>query len=63
MSNMDDEQHNKEMIQSYQHKFDEALRLAEECIKREDITQAIFHLQIARHAKDLIRMEKKRQDK
>jgi hypothetical protein len=63
MSNMDDEQHNKEMIQSYQHKFDEASILAEESIKRQDITQAIFHLQIARHAKDLIRMEKDRQDK
>lgn len=54
MSNMDYEQHNKDMIQSYRHKFDEALRLAEESIKRQDITQAIFHLQIARHTKDLI---------
>lgn len=51
------------MVQSYQHKFNEALRLAEEYIKREDITQAIFHLQIARHTKDLIKMEKERQDK
>ena len=39
MSNMDDEQHNKEMIQSYQHKFDEALRLAEESIKRQRLTK------------------------
>jgi hypothetical protein len=56
-------EHKKEMIQSYQYKFDEALRLAEECSKRGDITQPIFHLQIAKHAKDLIKSEKQNMDK
>jgi len=50
--------HKQEMIQLYQNEFNSDLRLTEECIKRGDIIEANLHLQRARHARDLIKLEK-----
>ena len=50
--------HKQEMIQLYQNEFNSALRLTEECSKIGDITEANLHLQRARHARDLIKLEK-----
>jgi flagellin-specific chaperone FliS len=50
--------HKQEMIQLYQNEFNSALRLTEECIKRGDIIEANLHLERARHARDLIKLEK-----
>jgi hypothetical protein len=58
--NFDDfiKRHKQEMIQLYQNEFNSALRLTEECTKRWDIMEANLHLQRARHARDLIKLEK-----
>ena len=58
--NFDDfiKRHKQEMIQLCQNEFNSALRLTEECTKRGDIIEANLHLQRARHARDLIKLEK-----
>jgi flagellin-specific chaperone FliS len=58
--NFDDfmKRHKHEMIQLFQDEFNSALRLTKECIKRGDIIEANLLLQRARHARDLIKLEK-----
>ena len=58
--NFDDfmKRHKQEIIQLYQNEFNSTLRLTEESIKRGDIIEANLHLQKARHARDLIKLEK-----
>jgi flagellin-specific chaperone FliS len=58
--NFDDfmKRHKQEIIQLYQNEFNSVLRLTEESIKRGDIIEANLHLQRARHARDLIKLEK-----
>ena len=58
--NFDDfmKRHKQEIIQLYQNEFNSTLRLTEESIKRGDIIEANLHLQRARHARDLIKLEK-----
>jgi len=50
--------HKQEMIELYQNEFNSALRLTEECSKRGNIIEANLHLQRAKHARDLIKLEK-----
>ena len=50
--------HKQEMLELYQNEFNSALRLTEECSKRGNIIEANLHLQRARHARDLIKLEK-----
>ena len=50
--------HKQEMIELYQNEFNSALSLTEECSKRGNIIEANLHLQRARHARDLIKLEK-----
>lgn len=58
--NFDDlmRRHKQEIIQLYQNEFNSTLRLTEESIKRGDIIEANLRLQKARHARDLIKLEK-----
>ena len=58
--NFDDimRRHKQEIIQLYQNEFNSTLRLTEESIKRGDIIDANLYLQKARHARDLIKLER-----
>ncbi len=57
--NFDDfiKQHKIEMIQQYRSEYHRALALADQASERGDIYEAHLHLKMAKHAKELIRLQ------